>query len=419
MADTIIKLAQDIVGTKNIALCKPCGQFGTRLAGGDDAASDRYVSTHLHAFVNKLFVKSDDPVLNWLTDEGTIIEPETYMPIVPMLLVNGACGIATGWNTRWLPHSLSDVMYRILDKLSMSAAAAAPWQPFFAGHKGTVEQVAENKYISYGAYERINASTVRVTELPVGMWTNKFKEIVDKMIVDELVDKVEYQHTDVEVDIILRYTNAVSDQTVRELLTGRPIGSNQTVIRNDSIETYTVQQYFDLYCDERMQLYERRRAYLLQQVEEQLACLNNRLRYIETVRAGIISIRNLTLPQLREQLTQMNFTHHKQLLDIRLTSLTLDECEKLIQQIRAKEAEQRRLQRATPKSLWLDDLAEFVVACQQYVNECDADDTHSPTFCSLQSALALKARISSMQAELERAQMDISEDDDVTAGDLW
>ena len=74
----------------------PNGQFGTRAQGGSDAASPRYIFTHLSTITRKIFHAADDPLLSYLDEDGKKIEPEWYMPVIPMVLVNGADGIGTG-----------------------------------------------------------------------------------------------------------------------------------------------------------------------------------------------------------------------------------------------------------------------------------------------------------------------------------
>lgn len=44
---TIVNLAQNFVGSNNINILQPLGQFGTRINGGKDAASPRYIFTML------------------------------------------------------------------------------------------------------------------------------------------------------------------------------------------------------------------------------------------------------------------------------------------------------------------------------------------------------------------------------------
>ncbi|XP_048568959.1 DNA topoisomerase 2-like [Triticum urartu] len=99
VAHTIIGMAQDFVGSNNISLLEPRGQFGTRNSGGKDAATPKYICTMLPRIARLIFPKDDDVLLNYLHEEGVSIEPSWYMPIIPMVLVNGAEGIGTGWST--------------------------------------------------------------------------------------------------------------------------------------------------------------------------------------------------------------------------------------------------------------------------------------------------------------------------------
>ena len=92
-------MAQDYVGSNNIPLLFPSGQFGTRLQGGKDSASARYIFTRLQAVTRMIYPVADDPLLTYNDDDGYLVEPEMYVPIIPMALVNGIEGIGTGWST--------------------------------------------------------------------------------------------------------------------------------------------------------------------------------------------------------------------------------------------------------------------------------------------------------------------------------
>lgn len=83
-------MAQDFVGSNNVNLLTPSGQFGTRLEGGSDAASPRYIFTFLSPIARLLFPEEDDILLNFQEDEGQVIEPEYFCPIIPLLLVVSA-----------------------------------------------------------------------------------------------------------------------------------------------------------------------------------------------------------------------------------------------------------------------------------------------------------------------------------------
>ncbi|XP_052623720.1 DNA topoisomerase 2-like [Lactuca sativa] len=92
-------MAQNFAGSNNINLLYPSGQFGTCQMGGKDHASGRYIYTKLTPIPRHLFNKADELLLNYLSEDGQSIEPTWYLPIIPMVLVNGSEGIRTGWNT--------------------------------------------------------------------------------------------------------------------------------------------------------------------------------------------------------------------------------------------------------------------------------------------------------------------------------
>jgi DNA topoisomerase-2 len=93
---TIINLAQDYVGSNNLNLLLPNGQYGTRDQGGKDHASPRYIFTEPSPIARSVLHPSDDALLNTLKEDNDFIEPEYYLPVVPLLLINGADGIGTG-----------------------------------------------------------------------------------------------------------------------------------------------------------------------------------------------------------------------------------------------------------------------------------------------------------------------------------
>lgn len=135
LCSTIIGMAQNFVGSNNINLLSPNGQFGTRLQGGKDAASARYVFTSLTSFARLLFRQEDSDLLNYLNDDGQSIEPQWYMPILPMVLVNGGEGIGTGWSTfipNYNPRDLVNNLGRMMDNLTPE-----PMHPWYNGFNVT------------------------------------------------------------------------------------------------------------------------------------------------------------------------------------------------------------------------------------------------------------------------------------------
>jgi DNA topoisomerase-2 len=196
---TITSMAQIFVGANNINLLAPVGQYGSRLMGGKDAASPRYIHTHFEPIVDSLFRKEDAPILNHLEDDGDVVEPETYYPVLPMLAVNGSVGIGTGFSTDIPPHNPEEIVSLLKGRLngSIETLAKKVLNPWWIGFKGAVEKKDDQHWITRAVYTWNDAaSSVHISELPVGVWTKDYKAFLDTMVQGEgpgaiLEEKVE------------------------------------------------------------------------------------------------------------------------------------------------------------------------------------------------------------------------------------
>jgi DNA topoisomerase II len=184
MEQAIIGMAQTFVGANNIALLYEAGQLGTRLAGGKDAAASRYIYTHLTSIARFVLRKEDDPILDYLEDEGKKIEPKYFVPVLPMLLVNGCVGIGTGYSSHipaFNPHDLVKWIRIWLDKNSEDKQypTLSPW---YNGFKGltTVDPNEPQRFFHTGLVEA-KADHVEITELPVRVWTDDYKDHLDAL----------------------------------------------------------------------------------------------------------------------------------------------------------------------------------------------------------------------------------------------
>lgn len=113
----IVNLAQNFVGSNNLNLLLPISQFGTQIHEGKDCASSRYIFTKLSPLARLAFPAHDDAVLNFLVEDNQVIEPEWYCPIIPMVLVNGADGIGTGYSTKIPNFDVRELVQYIKDLL--------------------------------------------------------------------------------------------------------------------------------------------------------------------------------------------------------------------------------------------------------------------------------------------------------------
>jgi DNA topoisomerase-2 len=196
LADTIVKLANDYTGSNNINLLEPCGQFGTRLMGGKDASQTRYIFTKLTKEARKIFDPRDDPVLNYLDDDGRSIEPDFYVPTLPMVLVNGTEGIGTGFSCYVPPFNPKDIKENILQVLD--GRGVTEMKPWFRGFKGKTFK-EDGTWITEGVW-RDTGSRLKVTELPPGRWTQDYKEYLDTLVEKKVITSFTNNSTTEDVD---------------------------------------------------------------------------------------------------------------------------------------------------------------------------------------------------------------------------
>ena len=190
LQQTIVGLAQTYVGSNNVNCLEPSGNFGSRLSGGSDAASARYIHTRLSPFARRIFSKLDEPNLEYQFDDGNMIEPKVYVPILPMVLVNGADGIGTGWSTsipNYHPIEIVDNLKRRMGRLDSEDSeekSFKPMTPWFRGWKGVLESDGPNRYKFNGIIKQDeqNPNEIHVTELPIRMWTDDFKSKLEDIL---------------------------------------------------------------------------------------------------------------------------------------------------------------------------------------------------------------------------------------------
>jgi DNA topoisomerase-2 len=176
MSSAIVLMARDYVGSNNLHLLGGEGQYGTRLAGGADAPNPRYSSVQLESLARMIFRPEDNILFTNLLEDGKIIEPTSLLPILPQILLNGACGITTAWSTNIPTFNALDIIANL--KLFLDGKEMRKLLPYFTGFVGQVEEIAndEGNFITRGVWEEVDNHTVRITELPVGTWTQNYKE---------------------------------------------------------------------------------------------------------------------------------------------------------------------------------------------------------------------------------------------------
>ena len=282
LADTIVKLAQSFVGSNNVHLLEPCGQFGSRLLGGKDASQPRYIFTKLTKQARQLYDPKDDAILKYLDDDGKSIEPDHFVPVIPTVLVNGTEGIGTGFSCYVPPYNPSDIRDNI-DRL-LTGKDLVPMKPWFRGFKGTVTADGEGSWVAEGKWETVKAGAIKITELPPGRWTQDFKEYLDTLIDKKVITNYTNNSTTEQVDFdIIGYTgsDAVKDFKLQKAFHT----SNMHLFHpTRGIHKYeSPEAILTDFVDIRMEAYKKRKVHMIDVLERSMKKNTNMAKFVDMV----------------------------------------------------------------------------------------------------------------------------------------
>ena len=436
----IVGMAQNFVGSNNINLLEPNGQFGTRCAAGQDSASERYIFTQLNKLTRLIYRQEDDAVLTYIDDDGQMVEPIYYAPAIPMILVNGTKGIGTGFSTEVLQYNPLQIIAYVRAMLATTSVADRPViEPYFKGFKGTIRNigapatnaasatsgaatshVASAKYLIKGTYEIIADRKVRITELPIGTWTDDYKVFLEKLMEAPAVADKDKGDKGGGVPILKEYNDMSTDTVVDITVTFHPsyphtpkdlqaaivdadAGTNklEKLLGLFTTQSTTNMNLFDAreklrkyaniydiiedYYVERLSLYAKRKAAMLAQLGNELRVLTNRARYIQEVLDDKLELRRQTKEAIFAKMTAHGYEHiegdaeFKYLLKMPMDSVTDENVKNLLSERDSKRAQHQGLADTTIQALWTRDLDELETEYKKWSAAAEAAATGTTT----------------------------------------
>ena len=326
----IVNMAQNFVGSNNLNLLVPNGQFGTRLKGGEDSASERYIFTQLNPLTRCIFREEDDAVLSYLDDDGQKVEPEYYVPIIPFSLVNGISGIGTGFSCNipsYNPMDLVEYLRNKLHDMSKERLEEMQFTPYYEGFNGTVSPCdSTQKYLIKGKYEKIGVDKILITELPIGTWTMNYLTFLEEMVdgdKDKDKDKTKKKgkktsgevkdftnmSTELEVNITVIFNKGKLEELESIIDTVTSINGVEKAMKltttvsttnmnmfNGQIQLHKykkVHEIIDDYFKIRLDMYEKRKSSQIKAMEIKVCELSNRARFIGEVISGKLDLRKM------------------------------------------------------------------------------------------------------------------------------
>ena len=386
---TIIGMAQEFVGSNNIAFLQPNGQFGTRLGGGKDAASPRYIFTALTPITKAIYNEQDKYILDTRYDDGTAIEPTFYAPIIPVVLINGVEGIGTGFSSKVLCYNPLDIISH-LKSLLKGKTSKMELVPYYEGFCGKIIKIADHRWCMKGNYTIKNDIVVHITELPIGVWTGDFIQNLEKLMLSTKQNPAIVKHycnmsTDVMIDFtvtlysgeLTKLLSKVDDNGINNFEKKFRLAVTKTTTNmylfdhNQQIRKYnTVEDIILAYYPVRLMLYDKRKKFILEQLEKIIRVLSNKARFIEEQCNNTIDLRRKKKKEVIQLLVSREYDtldgDFKYLTKMPMDSVIEENINKLREDCDVKKKQYQILSDTSIENIWLGELKELKKKYNKY-----------------------------------------------------
>ena len=380
LAGVIVGLAQNFTGANNLPLLQREGAFGSRLI--PEAAAPRYIFTCKESYLDKIFRSEDEKILIQQVFEGDVIEPKYYVPVIPLLVVNGSRGITTGFSQKILPRDIDEVINYLECKLTGKKFKGKLF-PSFNGFKGNItKNTSKDNNASFyivGKYNKINANKIEITEVPIDYTLEMYLKELDKL---EAAKKIKDYHdfsenSEFKIEVTFwrnqdQGLSIDSKNLLTELKLVDPVTENYTSMdeNNKVIEYKSIFEIIDSYYDVRLQYYDKRKKYLIKTLTNKILESYSKYLFIKGVIEKSIIISNKSDEDITKQLEKIDKIikiddSYNYLLNMPMKSITKVHYEKLKEAIKAMKDELINLKNKKIEDMWLDDLSELKVALKK------------------------------------------------------
>ena len=371
LEQAVITMSQNFVGSNNLNLLEPIGQFGSRLKGGKDASAPRYIFTKLNSLTRDIFKQEDDEILEYLVDDGYQVEPRFYAPILPSILLNGAEGIGTGWSTYIPPFNPTDIINYIESKLKKNKKLIKI-QPWFKGFKGEiVEDIDNGRYISRGIFKKLPKCRINITELPILTWNEKYYDLLDKLIDEKYIKDYDKYCTDNDVNIIINISEEIfetltDDIIIKKFALESFINMNNMNLFDENGKIYSYKDQYEIidkFIELRINYYILRKQNIIRKFEEQKKYTINKMKFINCILKKEIVFENKTKDNIINQIESKDIEKYKDsydyLINISLISFSKEKLDELQQSYNKIKLELEQINAITETDMWLNELSDL------------------------------------------------------------
>ncbi len=360
----LVNLAQNFTGSNNENLLLPEGNFGTRFIPA--AAAGRYIFTAMSPIMKKIFKAEDDQVIIPQEFEGTKIEPRFFVPVLPILLINGSEGVGTGYAQKILPRNPEEVKAELLALMKDPNYVPKELVPWFKGFKGTVFKDENGSWVIRGILERIHTTKMRVTEVPIGHTLASYREVledlVERHIIKDYDDLSENDNFLFEISCSREFSSQEDSKLYSIFKLEKRSSENMTCVdENNKIRVFNSDsEILRAFAALKFEYLNKRKFFLLGQYSDELKVFEEKFRFISLFIEKKIELVNRKKAEIIADLEKESFLKINDSFDylvgMPLWVLSKEKLDELSQSIKKKKDQISSLSKKTPNSMWVEDL---------------------------------------------------------------
>ena len=367
ISGSIVTIAQNYVGTNNLPLLTREGNFGTRFETG--ASATRYIFTAKEKYFDNIFNKADNNILIEQYFEGTKIEPRFFVPTLPLILINGSEGIATGFAQKILSRNIDNIKKAITNILQSKKIDSKLLIPSFNGFNGTVEQGdTTNQWLIKGTIKRLSGGKFEILEVPVGIDLQSYIKVLDDLEDDKFIksykDKSEDDKFHFEVTMspsdLSKFTD---DELLQKFKLVKRISENYTCLdENNRVKVFeNAEEILRSFVKIKLEYLQKRKDFELQKLEDDIKIDFSKFLFIKNIVENKLTINKRKKSDIETDLEKIDNIIKRDnsfdyLLQMNILSLTEERMNKLQEDIKIKKDSLDKLKLKSPEDIWREEI---------------------------------------------------------------
>ncbi len=322
----IVNLAQDYTFSNNYPLIDKKGYFGERMETAP--AASRYIECKLGKLTEYLLFDDLNQVQMVPNYDEKVMEPLCLLPKLPMMLLNGAEGIGTGFSSVIPSFHHSDIINSIIQYLETKKAKKL--RPYVHYYKNKIETDEKGRFVFGMKFEEIGGS-IFITELPRGYDAQKvyryLTKYIDEDYIKDFIDST--VNNDIKIELVFKKGQQPSLLEVESKMGAvSTLVPNYTLISERGVRIFNApEEIIEIFAQERLKVVRKRYQLLVLDLEKKIRQNNEIIRFIKE-KEYEVATKSANRKTYVEYLDKKKFTFSEYLADMPIYRMTKEEVEK-------------------------------------------------------------------------------------------